>query len=243
MYREQAGIAMQIKAIKTRIFKENEKLIPFILQYIKRIPENSIIVITSKIVALAEGRTAEIKNHKEKVSLIKKESSFAINTEKIWLTIKDGLIMASAGIDESNANGKIVFLPKDSFVSAEKIRKTLKSKFKLKNLGVIITDSRILPGRAGVVGIAIGYAGFKGLRNYIGKKDIFGRIFNMSRTDVADCLATSAVLCMGEGNEQKPLSFITEAPIEFISRVNKKELYIDINEDIYKPFFENVKKM
>ena len=213
---------MQIKAIKTRVFKENEDLVKFILKYIKKLPEKSVLVVTSKIVALSDGRTVKIKNHKEKITLIKKESSFAVNTKRVWLTIKDGLIMASAGIDESNANGKIIFLPKDSFISAEKIRKALKLKFRVKNLGIIVTDSRILPGRAGVVGIAIGYAGFKGIRNYIGKKDIFGRVFNMSRTDVADCLATSAVLCMGEGSEQQPLALITNAPVIFVEKISEK---------------------
>ena len=33
--------------------------------------------------------------------------------------------MASAGIDESNADGKMILLPKDSFKSAEFIRKEL----------------------------------------------------------------------------------------------------------------------
>jgi len=232
---------MKIQAIKTRIFRENEDLIKFISSYFKKIPENSVLVVTSKIVAMSEGRTAVIKNKEEKIKFIKKESEFAVNTKRVWLTVKDGLIMANAGIDESNVEGKIVFLPKDSFESAEKIRKEIKAKFEIKNLGVVITDSRILPGRAGVVGIGIGYAGFKGIRSYIGKKDIFGGTFKMSRTDVVDCLATSAVLCMGEGKEQQPLALITEAPVVFASRIDKKELYINPKEDIYLPFFNKIK--
>ena len=86
--------------------------------------------------------------------------------------------MANAGIDESNAMGKIILLPKNSFKSAEIIRKKLQNKFGVKNLGILITDSRLFPLRAGIVGVALGYAGFKGIKNYIGKKDIFGRIFD-----------------------------------------------------------------
>ena len=41
---------MQIKAIKTRIFRENEDLLQFILKYVKKLPEKSILAITSKIV-------------------------------------------------------------------------------------------------------------------------------------------------------------------------------------------------
>ena len=234
---------MQVLPIKTRVFLEGENLLEFILEHVKKVQENSVLVVTSKIVALSEVRTAKIKNQKDLARLIKKESDFAVETEFVWLTIKDGLIMPSAGIDESNANGKVILLPKDSFLAAQKIRVALKLKFKLKNFGVVISDSRILPGRAGVVGIALGYAGFKGIRNYIGKKDIFGRVFKYSRTDIADCLATSAVLCMGEGNERQPLAVIENPPATFTSTVNKKELYININEDIYKPFFQSLKKV
>jgi dihydrofolate synthase / folylpolyglutamate synthase len=239
---------MQITPIKTRIFKENENLIDFILKYIKRIPENSVLVITSKILALSEGRTVEYKNTKEKISrkikLIKGESDFAIKTkyENVWLTIKDNMVMASAGIDESNAEGKLILLPKDSFRSADLIRKKLKKIFKIKKLGILVTDSRIFPLRAGIVGVSLGYAGFKGIRNYIGEKDIFGRILKFSRMDVADGLATSAVLEMGEGKEQQPLALITGAPVEFTEKINKKELLIDPKEDLYLPLFGSILK-
>ncbi len=234
---------MQIKAIKTRIFRENENLLDFILKYVKRIPEDSVLVITSKIVALAEGRTVKYKNQSQKIKLIKEESDFAIKTKYTWLTIKDGMAMASAGIDESNADGKMILLPEDSFKSAGFIRKELCKRFKIKNLGILITDSRLFPLRAGIVGVALGYAGFKGIKNYIGKKDIFGRILKMSRTDVADSLATSAVLCMGEGKEQQPLALITDVPVEFVGKINKKELIIDPKTDLYQPLFEKIKRI
>jgi F420-0:gamma-glutamyl ligase len=234
---------MQIKTIKTRIFCENENLLDFILKYVKRIPENSVLVITSKIVALAEGRTVKYKNQSQKIKLIKEESDFAIKTKFTWLTIKDGMVMASAGIDESNAKGKLILLPKNSFKTAEFLRKYLQKKFKIKKLGILITDSRIFPLRAGVVGVALGYSGFKGIRNYIGKKDIFDRIFKMSQTDVADSLATSAVLCMGEGKEQQPLALITNASVEFVEKINRKELCIEPKEDLYQPLFEKIKKI
>lgn len=213
---------MQIKAIKTRVFNEGEDLLPFILKYVKKLPENSVLVVTSKIVALAEGRTVLFKNKRQKIKIIKEESEFAIKTKYAWLTIKDGMVMAGAGIDESNAEGKLILLPKDSYKSAEVLREQLRKKFKLKNLWVLITDSRTGPLRAGIVGMSIGYAGFKGIRDYRGTKDIFGRVLKMSRTDVADSLATSAVLSMGEGKERQPLAIITNAPIEFVNKIKKK---------------------
>ena len=233
---------MRVKAIKTKIFCEHEDLLKFILRYVKKIPENTVLVVTSKIVALAEGRTAVFQSEKQKIALIKSESTFAMKTKYTWLTIKDGMVLAAAGIDESNAAGKLILLPKDSFKAAASIRSALQKKFKLKKLGVLITDSRLLPLRAGVVGVSLGYAGFAGVRNYIGKKDIFGRVLKMSRTDIADSVATAAVLCMGEGSEQQPLALVTDAPVVFTERVNKKELEIDIKEDLYLPLFGSILK-
>jgi len=232
---------MITEPIKTRVFKEGEDLLSFIVHYIKKLPEKSVVVVTSKIVALAEKRTAVIENNKTKETLIKKESQFAILTKYVWLTIKDGMIMAAAGIDESNANGKLILLPQDSFKTAHLLRKKLQQKYGIKKLGVIITDSRTIPLRSGVNGVALGYAGFYGVKDYIGKPDIFGRKFKFSRTDVADSLATAAVLVMGEGAEQQPLAIIKEAPIQFCEKINKDELRISIEDDMYRPLFAKLK--
>jgi coenzyme F420-0:L-glutamate ligase len=232
---------MLVKAIKTRIFKQDENLVQFVVEHSEKIPDKSILVVTSKIVALSEGRVVEFKDKAAKAKLIKEESEMAIATKEVWMTIKDGMILASAGIDESNANGRMILLPKDSFKSADILRKKLMKKFGLKQLGVLITDSRLMPLRSGALGVALGYAGFKGLKSYIGTKDIFGRVLAMSQTDVADSLATAAVLCMGEGKEQQPLALITNAPVTFTDKVKKKELVIAPEKDIYAPFFKNLK--
>ena len=210
---------MIIKPVKTRVFEEGENLFSFVVEYFKKLPEKSVVVVTSKIVALSEKRTAIIKDNKTKELLIRKESELAMLTKYVWLTIKDGIMMAFAGIDESNANGKLILLPKDSFKAAHLLRKKLQKKFNIKKLGVLITDSHTMPLRSGVIGVALGYAGFRGIRDYIGTPDIFGRKFKFSRTDVADCLATGAVLVMGEGNEQQPLAIIENAPIEFCNKI------------------------
>ena len=232
---------MKVQSIKTRIFKENENLFDFILKYIPKVKERDIIVITSKIVALSEGRTAVFKTEKEKEKIIKAESSFAFKTKFVWLTIKDQMVMANAGIDESNANGKIVLLPKNSFSTAQVICNRLKKFYKIKNLGVIISDSAIFPMRTGVLGSAIGYAGFQGVKEYIGKKDIFGRKLEFSSTNLADSLATTATVCMGEGDEQRPLAVIKDAPVVFIKKIKSDEISINPKEDMFFPMIKNIK--
>ncbi len=231
---------MIVQPIKTSLFKENGDLFYFLDKYLPKVKNKDIVVVTSKIVALSEGRFCVVKTKTEKDEIIKKESDWAMKTKYVWLTIKNGDVLANAGVDESNANGKLILLPKNSFVSAKKIRTYLLKKNKLKKLGVIISDSRLLPLRAGVVGVSLGYAGFKGTKNYVGKPDLFGRPFEFSKTDVADSLATAAVLTMGEGTEKQPLCIISDAPVEFTNITNRNELKIDIKEDIYKPLFEKI---
>ncbi len=226
---------MIIEPITTRIFKEGESLIGFITEHLKHLKEDSLVVVTSKIVALSERRTAMVDNEETKENMIRSESEFAVQTRYVWLTVKDGMVMANAGIDESNADGKLILLPKDSFQSAHLLRTALQRHFGVNRLGVLITDSRTMPLRAGVVGVALGYAGFRGIRDYRGTPDIFGRKFHFSRTDVADSLATAAVLVMGEGSEQRPLAIIEDSPAAFSETIDREELRIDLEDDMYRP--------
>jgi F420-0:gamma-glutamyl ligase len=226
---------MKVAPIRTGTFTEGGDLIAFILKHVPKLKEGSVLAVTSKIVALAEGRVADAG---EEAALIRKESEWQKKTKYGYLTFKDGLYMWNAGIDASNADAKVVLLPKDSFASAQRIHSSILQNTAIKKFGVIITDSRIMPLRAGVVGVALGYAGFKGLRDYRGKKDIFGRKLKYTQTDVGDALASAAILAMGEGNERQPLCIIEDAPVEFTSRVHKKELVVSPKDDMYRPLFK-----
>ena len=57
---------MQILGIKTRIFKEGEDLMEFILEYTPTLREGDVVVLTSKIVALSQKRVGSVKD-KEKL--------------------------------------------------------------------------------------------------------------------------------------------------------------------------------
>ncbi len=231
---------MNARAVKTRVFSEGENLFHFVVEHIPVLKEGTVLAVTSKIVALSEGRVASPRNDAERMRIIESESDWMVATTHVVLTMKDGIPMANAGADESNADGKLVLLPKDSFAAAEKLRGKLMKKFQLKKLGVVVTDSRVVPMRAGVVGLAVGYAGFRGVRDYRGKKDIFGRKLKFTLTNVADGIATTAVLLAGEGNEQKPLVVVEDAPVRFTDTVNRGEVSISLEEDMYRPFFGRV---
>lgn len=226
---------MKIKAIKTSVFKEKENLPLFIKKYLPSLAEGSIIAVSSKVAGLWEGRTAPLE---QKENLIYKESDFFLKTSLCFFTIKDGMVMTNAGIDESNIKGKVSLLPKNPQKAACRLREDLRKIYKVKKLGIILTDSMILPLRAGVISAAVAYAGFEGVKDYRGQKDICGRPLKMTMVDIADTLAASAGLLMGEGKEKKPFAVIENAPVKFRNTIKKGEIKYPLKDDLYYPFFK-----
>jgi F420-0:gamma-glutamyl ligase len=193
--------SMQIKAIKTRIVKATScSLIELLQESLSYIPEGSVIAITSKVVSLCEGNVIP-KESRSKDEIIEGEADYFLpksgNKYDVYLTIKNNMLVPSAGVDESNTNGYYVMWPKSPQQSVNNCWRFLKDTYRLRNLGVIITDSTSSPLRWGVTGKCITYCGFKGVNNKIGEFDLYGRKLRMTKINVADALATAAVLCMG----------------------------------------------
>ena len=228
---------MNIETINTRLLTVTDNLTKFITEHIPKLNDKDIIIITSKVVSLSEGRISALEN---KEGTIISESDFALKNDGLWLTIKDGMCMTSAGIDESNANSQIILLPRDSYQSADLIRTDLLKYYNISQLGVIVTDSRTMLMRSGSIGVAIGYAGFKGIKNYLGEVDLFGRELKNTKVNIADSLAAAAVVLMGEGSELKPLALIKGAPVQFQPLVDQEELKVSILNDMYVSFFRNM---
>ena len=241
---------MQVKVIKTRplVPPQDDLLSVLKHSFLKYKPkEKSVVIVTSKVVSIWRGDCIKIDKKTDKDSLIKKEADFYLKSThpkyNVMLTMKDNILIPTAGIDESNSNGYYVMWPKNPFADAKEIYNFTKKEFKLKNFGVIISDSHTTPLRTGIVGFGLAYYGFNPLRDYRGKKDIFGRKLKMSQTNIVDSLASAAVYEMGEGAEQTPIAVIEDAgDIKFETKTYKKDpLLISINEDIYSPFLKNVK--
>jgi len=154
------------------------------------------------------------------------------------------MLVATAGIDESNGNGYYILWPESAQKTANNIRSYLCKRFGLTNIGVIISDSRTTPLRWGTTGFGLAYSGFNPIKNYIGTPDLFGKILKITKSNVLDALSVAAVMEMGEGLEQTPIALITNIPyVEFLSRnPTKKELdqmRVKLDEDLYSIFFEN----
>jgi len=227
-----------IKKVKTRVFlPPKDDLFSLIKESLTNLKENSVIVFTSKIVSIWEGRCIRKSLVKNREELIKKEAKFYIKENNSFLTIKHNSILPSAGIDESNGDEYYILLPKHPFLSAKKIYYFIKTTYKLKKFGIIISDSHTIPLRKGTIGISLAYWGIKPLRDYRGKKDIFGRKLKVTQLNIVDSLAAIANLAMGEGKERTPIVIIENLKeVEFEEKAGKIN-YLKINRerDIYKP--------
>lgn len=234
---------MLVTAIKTeKVLPRSTTLTALLDQYLKKFPDESVLVITSKVVALCEGRFLPHDTALKEEAIIA-EADYYLPKEHsrygIPLTITDNAFIARAGIDASNTNGHYSLLPKDSYATAKKIRTYLIKRFGIKNAGVIVVDSHSTPLRRGTLGVAIGWSGFHALKNYENLPDIFGHHFTTHQNH-ADALATTACLAMGEGDEQTPLCLITDVPFVTFqaSSPTKKELaYFKpaLTDDLFAP--------
>lgn len=227
---------LSVKPIQTKIYHQNWLLRDFLLESLQGLDlEGQILAVTSKIVSVSEKRFVEKNINKEE--LVRRESDHYIGkcAYDCHLTIKEGLLIPSAGIDESNSSEDLYILfPENPFESAKKIYRMLKQELRLEKFGVLLTDSHTTPLRRGVVGAALAYYGFWGVKNKVGSRDLFGRELKMTQVDIADALATSAVLVMGEGDERCPLALLSY-PVEFDELPDNSELRIPLSEDLYEP--------
>ncbi len=197
--------------------------------------------MTSKIVSLAESAIVPRQNVPSKAELVRAECDEWIANCRYGtaLTIKHGILIPAAGIDESNAkDGCYILFPKDPYASARELYLHLKSHYGLKELGVIITDSHTHPLRRGVTGIGLSHYGFKATRNLVGKNDLFGRPLAMTHVNVLDAVSVAAVYVMGESNESSPLAVVEADGVEFTEKSDASEIRIPPQEDLYSSFYK-----
>ena len=213
--------------------------------------ENDIVVISSKFVSISEGSLIDLKGvkvtKKAKIlasrfkmdakiaELVLRESDYMVSgIPGFLLTINNGMIAPNAGIDKSNSPpGKIILYPKDSFSSANKLRQKFLQNLGI-NVGIVVSDSRLMPTRIGCTGIAVGVSGFEPVEDERGKKDLFGKKLRVTFKSTADCLATMGVFVMGESNESIPIVVIRGAEVNRTDRnLSMKDMTVEPKIDIY----------
>ncbi len=198
--------------------------------------EGDVVAISSKYVAIGEGRVVNLADVTPSDQAHDLAERYQMNpaiaqlvideAEHIFggiqlgflLTWRNGVISPNAGIDRSNIpNGKAVLLPQDSYGTAHELRDALQLAYGVR-LGVLLTDSWLVPGRWGTTGVAISCAGFEPLQDERGKADLFGNPMAVTQRGMADSLCVAAQLVMGERDEATPFAIIRNAPIKLTDR-------------------------
>ena len=238
--------------IKTKVLvPPQDDLLAAIQDALPKIEEHSILAVTSKVVSIWQGRCVPKSEYPDKDELIKKEADKYLPRDFVpnrWVmhTIKNNLFIPSAGIDESNGNDYYILWPRHPKESAKKLYDWARETYKIKNIGLMITDSHTIPLRRGTLGISLAHHGFTPLKDYRGERDIFGREFLIQVADIADGLAAAAVVAMGEGKETTPLAVITDVPfVEFTDKPYRPDkpfssFEIEEKEDLYYPLLSSV---
>lgn len=231
---------MELIPVKTRIMKPpKDDLYEILDTALHDVREGDIVLITSKVIAIHEGRCVPVSDV-EKETLIAEEAEYIFHPKESTrpLTIIHHALISSAGIDESNGQEHYVLLPIDSYVSAQKIHAYLMHRFGLSQVGVVVTDSHSLPFRYGAMSISVGFWGFVPVESHAGRADLFGRIMKYSSTNVVDSLAAASALVCGECDESQPITIARGVPgITFTNSDMREKLLVPYGEDMFRSLF------
>ena len=188
--------------------------------------DGDIVVVTSKIVSKAEGRSVKAEDREDAIT---SQTVRVVATRGTTRIVENplGLVMAAAGVDASNTpEGTVLLLPEDPDRSARQIRE------KLGNVGVIISDTIGRPWRQGVTDIAIGAAGIRVLDDLRGTLDAGGKPLEGTIVALADELAAAADLVRGKANNL-PVAVIRGMG-HLIGEGSASELIRPANEDMFR---------
>lgn len=177
--------------------------------------DGDIVVVTSKIVSKAEKCTVELatvtpsafatewaaKWDKDPrlVEVVLRESARIVRQvgDLLITETRHGFVCANSGVDQSSsgAEGRVLVLPPDPDASARGLRAALSREGR--SVAVIVTDTFGRPWREGQTDVAIGVAGIKPIRSYVGQRDPHGHEFRVQEICVIDEIASAAELVKG----------------------------------------------
>lgn len=204
------------------------------------VQEGDIVLISSKVVAIHQGRSVKI-DGQDKNTLVKEEADFIV-PRPYWpspLSVAHHAFLGAAGIDESNGDGYYILLPENIFGFAEELQKYLCERFKLTKVGVVVTDSHSSLFRYGATGVALGWFGFEPVQDHRGRPDLFGREIQYERSNLVDGLAAGAVVVSGEVDECMPIVIARDVPnVTYTKQSTEAELFVPYTEDTFRVLYE-----
>ncbi|MCX6729205.1 MAG: coenzyme F420-0:L-glutamate ligase [Candidatus Saccharibacteria bacterium] len=195
--------------------------------------ENDILCVASKAVSTAEGRVISLDDievsdvaaevHKKiprkdprAIQVIINETG-ALDGSRLELDdnyiagwLPNGMRLTSSGVDKHGIE-QVIVLPVDSDASARAIGETVLAATGV-NVGVVITDSDGRVEKRGSTQLAIGLYGVPGLRISSVEQD--GKV-KIAEESIADLIAGSAALLMGQRGTNKPVVLVRGFDYEF----------------------------
>ena len=174
-------MSLTVIAVKSKLKDGKFDLFNAILESLKskiKLNNGDILVVSSKYVSNAQGRVLDYKDvipttKAKKIAtqyemdpivteVIVRESDVVFGgVPGFIITSSDSVLAPNAGIDKSNAKkGKLILYPNDPQSVAEEIKRKFFLKFSI-HIGVIITDSRLMPTRIGTIGVALACVGIE----------------------------------------------------------------------------------
>ena len=156
------------------------------------------------------------------------------------ITSSDNILAPNAGIDKSNSNGtRLILYPENPYQIAEILKRKIFFDYSV-HVGIIITDSRLMPARVGTVGVAIACSGLEPVKDLRGQHDLDGNPLKVTFQATADNLASIANHKMGEGSESQPIAIVRDSECELTSRkIEPTEMSISHEECVYVRGFSN----
>ena len=218
------------------------------------VEDGDIFAIAQKIISKSENRYLDISNLEpsneacELSKKINKNPKFiqaVLNESKqivryrmgvLIVEHKLGFIHANAGIDRSNIDQKkdiVLLLPEDPDGSAKKLSLALSNHYR-KNISVIVTDTMGRPFRNGIVGFTIGSHNIECIVDERGNQDLYGNELKVTQIGIADELAASASLLMGQAAQKKPVVIIKGYKFQSSIKANASELIRSEDEDLFR---------
>ena len=216
-----------------------------------------VIVISSKYIASSQGRILDIDkvtisenaNHVSKkykmdpkfVEIVLRESDKIFGgISGFIITSSDNILAPNAGIDKSNSNGtRLILYPENPYQIAEILKRKIFFDYSV-HVGIIITDSRLMPARVGTVGVAIACSGLEPVKDLRGQHDLDGNPLKVTFQATADNLASISNHKMGEGSESQPIAIVRDSECELTSRkIEPTEMSISHEECVYVRGFSN----
>jgi coenzyme F420-0:L-glutamate ligase len=162
--------------------------------------DDDVVVVTSKVVSKAEGRLVVADDAAARDRAIEAETLQVVAQRDELRIVRNrhGVVLAAAGVDESNvAPGELALLPEDPDASARALRADLARRLGVR-VGVVVSDSLGRPWRAGITDVALGLAGVAAVIDHRGRVDASGRELRVTEVAVADELAAAADLVKGK---------------------------------------------